>query len=195
MAQAHEKLQHRPAGPWDVEKGTCCLVRGKSLDPSYRLFQRLTDNGVPGLCVSRTHPDRVRARYTLADVRIGWISSGPGDDNFDPAAVGTLANAITEFIDRHPNGSIVILEGIEYIMANLGFAKTLSLVQHLNEFVMPRRTMILLPIDPECFETTELAQLERSMDGIEDEGLRSVLDADEADTTTGSSEILFRAPY
>ncbi|HYM40645.1 MAG TPA: DUF835 domain-containing protein [Thermoplasmata archaeon] len=176
MLQADDVRQNGLGAPFHVEEGACYLARGKSVESAYRLFQHLADEGIPGLCVSRIYPDRVRTKYGLLRVPVWWISQSPGDDHFDPTAVGSLASAIESFIDEHPSGSLILLDGIEFIMAHIGFAKTLFFVEHLNEYVMPRRATMLFPVNPECFEPVEFARLERFMEGIEEPELRDSLD-------------------
>ncbi len=160
-----------------LEEGACYLATGKSVEGAYRLARHVADDGLPVVCVSRIHPNRVRAKYGLAAATIWWISESPGDGNFDPTAIGTLSSAIEGFIEDHPDGSLVLLDGIEFIAIHTGFTRALLFVEHLNEFVMPRRTTLLVPVDPECFEPTEFARLDRFTEGIDETELREALDA------------------
>lgn len=159
-----------------IEEGMCYLVRGKSAESSYRLVARLADEGIPCLCVSRLHPTRVRAKHALEGVPMRWISQSPGEENFDPTAIGTLSHAIEEFIEDRPGRSVVLLDGLEYIAVHIGFDKMLFFVEHLNEFVMPRRATVLMPVDPECFGTTEFARLERFTGGLDEAEIRNAMD-------------------
>lgn len=180
MAQADDGRHLGFGYPIHLEEGVCYLATGKSAEPTYRLVQHLAEDGVQVLCVSRIHPDRIRAKYGFGNVKTWWISTSPGEDNFDPTAIGTLANAIQEFVDQHPDGCLVLLDGLEYITINVGFDKTLLFMEHLNEFVMPRRASLLIPVSPECFEPTEYARLERFTEAIEQTDLRDALEVDDA---------------
>ena len=177
MPQAYPRGAYVPGSPLHLEDGTCCLVSGKAVDTSFRLFRHLVDEGAAGLCITRLYPPRVQHRYGLADVPVRWLSQSPGDGNLDPTAVATIAKAIEEFLDAHPNGATVLLDGVEFIMGYVGFPKTLLFVEHLNETVMPRRSSLLLPVDPQCFAETERALLERSLEVMDEEELRTTLDA------------------
>lgn len=160
-----------------VEDGACYLVTGKAVDTSFRLFRHLVDGGAAGLCITRLYPPRVQQQYGLEDVPVRWLSESPGDENVDPTAVATIAKGIEDFLDTHPNGAIVLLDGVEFIMSYVGFPKTLLFVEHLNETIMPRRAVLLLPIDPQCFAETELALLERSMETLDAEELGDSVEA------------------
>ncbi len=163
--------------PYPIEEGVCYLVKGKSVDSTFRFAALRADDGLPVLCVSRIYPERLRTRFGLASVTVWWISESPGEDHFDPTAVGTLSSAIERFIDEHPEGCLVVLDGIEFIAMNTGFAKASLFLEHLNEYVMPRRASMLVPVDPECFDPKEFARLDRFTGGILEEELREALDA------------------
>jgi uncharacterized protein DUF835 len=180
MSQAHGERKRGLANPFPLEEGVCYLVRGKSVDSSYRLAAYRAEEGVPVLCVSRIHPDRLRSKYGLASATVWWISESPGEGHFDPTAVGSLSNAIQEFIERSPEGCFVLLDGVEFITINIGFMKTLLFIEHLNELVMPRRATLLVPADPDCFDPKEFARLDRFTGGIVEEDLRDALDTFEA---------------
>lgn len=177
MPQAYGEGEPGIGNPFPLEEGTCYLVRGKSVDSAYRLAEARAEQGVPVLCVSRIYPDRLRAKNGLASTTLWWISESPGEGHFDPTAVGTLSSAIEEYIEAHPEGCLIVLDGVEFIAISIGFVKTFLFVEHLNEFVMPRRTTMLVPVDPECFEPKEFAQLDRFTSGIAEEDLRDALDS------------------
>ncbi len=179
MPQAAGERKRALAAPFPLAEGVCYLVRGKSVDSTYRLADFHAQEGFPVLCVSRIHPDLLRTRYGLAMATTWWISESPGEGHFDPTAVGTLLRAIGEFVDAHPDGSLVVVDGIEFMGIYIGFTKTLLFVERLNEFVMQRRATVLVPVDPECFEPKEFARLDRFTGGITDEALREALDTND----------------
>ena len=185
MPQAFGERKRGVTTPFRLDEGVCYIVRGKSVESTYRLAASRADDGVPILCVSRIFPDRVRSSYGLASATVWWISESPGDGHFDPTAVGTLSSAIEAYIDEHPDGCLVVLDGVEYIAIRIGFLKTLLFIEHLNEYVMPRRASLLIPLDPDCFDPKEFARLDRFTGGIEEEDLRDAIDAFELNRDLG----------
>lgn len=177
MPEAYGEPKRGTTTPFPIEEGECYLVRGKSVDSTYRFAVYRAQQGLPVLCVSRTYPERLRGRYRLAGATVWWISESPGDGHFDPTAVGTLLSAVAGFVDEHPDGCLVVLDGVEYITINIGFEKTLLFIERLNEYIMPRRASVLVPVDPECFEPKEFARLDRFTGGIAEEELRDAMDA------------------
>jgi len=70
-------------------------------------------------------------------------------------------------------------------MNNIGFDKDMLFVEHMNEYVMSRKAIILFTVDPECFKLYEFARLERSLKSIDEPQLRQTLDNPEHYPRTG----------
>lgn len=169
--------------PLHLAEGMCYLVRGKAIDTSYRLFRFHVERGRPGLCASRIFPERVRERHGLFETPIWWISNSPGDRNLNPTALGTLATVIERFIGEHPAGSVTLLDGLEYIINNVGFDKTLLFLEHLSHFVMPRDANVLIPVDPACFDQRDFARLARFHESLDEQEVRKSLDSCDLEQT------------
>jgi len=169
----------RSAMPMELERGVCYLVKEKKPELSFRLFEMLLAQKIPGLCITRQYPDRVRRERGLTDVRIIWLSHTPGEDYHNPTAIGTLAKVIQKFIEDNNGEGAVLLDGLEYLIINNGFLQTLMFVEHVNEFVMQRRAIILLPVSPDTLEEKELALLERNMKVLESPALKTDLESRE----------------
>src|SRR3989475_13019573 len=146
---------------------------------SARLFAPLGAQKIPGFGSARQYPERVRRERGLAEVRLIWLSTTPGEDFNNPAAIGTLAKVIQKFIEDSNGEGVVLLDGLEYLIINNGFLQTLMFVEHVNEFVMQRRAIILLPVSPDTLEEKELALLERNLKVLESPALRTDLEARE----------------
>ena len=94
----------RSGMPIEMEKGVCYLVKEKKPELSFRLFDILLGQRLPGLCITRQYPERVRRERGLADVRVIWLSHTPGEDFHNPTAIGTLAKVIQKFIEDNNGG-------------------------------------------------------------------------------------------
>jgi archaellum biogenesis ATPase FlaH len=165
--------------PMDIEKGVCYLVKEKKPDVSYRLFEVLLEQKLPGLVVTRQYPDRVRRERDLSDARIIWLSHTPGEDFHNPTAIGTLAKVLQKFVEDNSGEGVILLDGLEFLIINNGFLQTLMFVEHVNEFVMQHRAILLLPVSPETLEEKELALLERNVKVLESPALRTDLETRE----------------
>ena len=165
--------------PMDIEKGVCYLVKEKKPEVSYRLFEVLLEQKLPGLIVTRQYPERVRRERGLTDVRIVWLSHTPGEDFHNPTAIGTLAKVLQKFIEDNNGEGVILLDGLEFLIINNGFLQTLMFVEHVNEFIMQHRGILLLPVSPETLEEKELALLERNIKVLESPALKTDLETQE----------------
>ena len=169
----------RSGMPMELERGSCYLVKEKKPELSFHLFELLLGQRTPGLCITRQYPERVRRERDLAHVRVIWLSHTPGEDFHNPTAIGTLAKVIQKFIEDNNGEGAVLLDGLEYLIINNGFLQTLMFVEHVNEFVMQHRAVIILPVSPDTLEEKELALLERNVKVLESPGLKTDLEARE----------------
>jgi len=117
--------------------------------------------------ITRQYPDRVRRERSLPDAKILWLSHTPGEDFHNPTAIGILAKTISRFIEEHGGEASILLDGLEYLIVNNGFLQTLMFVEHVNEFVMQRKAVVLIPVSPDALEEKELALLERNLEVVE----------------------------
>jgi len=151
----------------DMTRGVCYLVEEKRPDLAYRMFRQLLGEGLPGLVITRQYPDRVRREKGLPDAKVLWLSHTPGEDYHNPTAIGTLAKTVSRFIEDQKGEAVVLLDGLEYLIVNNGFLQTLMFVEHVNEFVMQRKAVVLIPVAPGALEEKELALLERNLEVVE----------------------------
>ena len=151
----------------ELARGVCYLVEEKKPDLAYRLFKQLAAEGLPGLVITRQYPDRVRRERSLGEAKVLWLSHTPGEDYHNPTAIGTLAKTVSRFIEDHGGEAAVLLDGLEYLIVNNGFLQTLMFVEHVNEFVMQRKAVVIIPVAREALEEKELALLERNLEVIE----------------------------
>ena len=163
----------------ELTRGVCYLVEEKKPDLAYRLFRQLAAGGEPGLVITRQYPDRIRRERNLPDAKVIWLSHTPGEDYHNPTAIGTLAKTISRFIEDQKGEGVVLLDGLEYLIVNNGFLQTLMFVEHVNEFVMQRKAIVIVPVAPEALEEKELALLERNLEVVESPAVKLELEMKE----------------
>src|SRR3989454_11893202 len=147
--------------------GLCYLIKEKKPDLSYRLFSMLTRDGTPGIVITRQYPERVRRERGIEGGRIVWLSHTPGEDYHNPTAIGSLAKLISGFVEENEGVPVVLLDGVEYLVINNGFLQTLMFVEHVNEFVMQRKAIVIIPVSPDALEDSERTLLERNIEVLE----------------------------
>ena len=128
-----------------------------------------------GLVVTRVYPDRVRETYGLQVTPIIWLTESPGDKKIPPTSVAQLTDTMIRFMQSNPN-SIVLLDGIEYLLTFNEFNRVLKSLDSLNEIVWITKSRLLISLNPKALDGRQLAMIERDrtvVRGAEEiEGLR-----------------------
>ncbi|HJX04679.1 MAG TPA: DUF835 domain-containing protein [Thermoplasmata archaeon] len=113
-----------------------------------------------GLVVTREFPESIRKAHNLQVTPIIWLTESPGDMRIAPTSLAVLTDTIVRFMENNPN-SIVLIEGIEYMVTFNDFRKVLRQLDSLNETAWVTKGRLLLSVDPRAFDERELAMLER----------------------------------
>ncbi len=134
---------------------------------AYEVFADLVHHGKEGLLITRRQPADLRQRYHLQRTPILWLTlnSFKGETCLAPTEVPRLHVAVGEFLER-AKSSVVLLDGLEYLVTNNTFPTALKLVQLLSDKVMLHDSRLLVTLAPEGFEPKELALLERDMEHL-----------------------------
>ena len=160
-----------------LEQGLCYIVRERKPFLAFALFENEVSAGLPGLCVTRQFPDKLRDAFNMGAARVIWLSHTPGNDHHNPTSIGTLATLISSFVERYER-CIVIIDGLEYLVINNGFQQVLRFMEHVNEQVMQSKSNVLIPISPGAFSEKELALLERNVEVLEQPAMSIALEKD-----------------
>lgn len=113
-----------------------------------------------GLVVTREYPDRIRETYHLQVTPIIWLTESSGDRRLAPTSVALLTDTMIRFMESNPN-SIVLLDGIEYLMTFNEFNRVLKALDSLNEVAWMTRSRLLITMNPKTLDGKQLATIER----------------------------------
>lgn len=113
-----------------------------------------------GLMVTREYPENIRQNYNIQVTPIIWLTEMPGERRIAPTSLAVLTDTVIRFMESNPN-SIVLLEGIEYLITFNEFKKVLRHLDSLNETTWITKARLLIAINPRAYDDKELALLER----------------------------------
>ncbi|MDH3364578.1 MAG: DUF835 domain-containing protein [Thermoplasmata archaeon] len=158
-----------------LKEGTSYLFTDDGVDGAYGGFRNLLAEGRRGLIVTRTHPSRVQQAHAL-DCPIMWIAkstkASSGVMSLEPTRLMKIHSTISDFI-KATKGSVVLLDGLEYLITENGFSSVMKAIQLTNEEVAMNDAFLLVPIDPRTLETQQLGYLEREFT-LPDENARRI---------------------
>lgn len=113
-----------------------------------------------GLVITREFPDNVRKERNLQVTPIIWLTESPGERRVAPTSLAVLTDTVIRFMETNPN-SIVLMEGIEYMMTFNEFRKVQRSLDSLNEIAWITKARLLVAVHPKAFDDKDLAMLER----------------------------------
>lgn len=145
----------------EPEEGRSYIVKERKPDGAMSHFVRILGKGCTGLVITRQHPNNVIRKYNLDGVRLIWLSTTLGKDYVDPHNLNSLTGMAGAFL-QDKGHSIILLDGLEYLMVHNDFGRVLKFVEYLNEMVMQRQAVLLMSLDERAFEPRQLALLERN---------------------------------
>src|SRR2546426_7785581 len=98
----------RSAMLMELEKGVCYLVKEKKPELSYRLFETLVAQKIPGLCITRQYPERVRRERGPSGVPGVLLRHTPREGFPNPPPLGAPPNGNPKIIqDKKREGGLV----------------------------------------------------------------------------------------
>ena len=95
-----------------------------------------------------------------------WLSNQLGRVYVNPTNIGILSDTIIRFIEKSGD-SVVMLDGIEFLIVNNDFEKVLRMIHHIAEATMEYKSRLIISVDPRTLDLREMALLERNMEVID----------------------------
>ena len=160
-AQMYPVILATPGEQFPIERGFVYLVKEKRPNIAFQMYNEAARHGAQGMLVVREHPNRLKQLHEFEAAKILWLTRRVGLDHIDPTELSLLSLEITKFVEAREK-SIVLLEGLEYIITQNDFETVLRFVNHLHDFVLAHDCAVVFVIDPRVLSTRELALLERS---------------------------------
>jgi DNA-binding response OmpR family regulator/DNA-binding transcriptional ArsR family regulator len=140
-----------------LKPGGIYLIKEEKPDRSFDIFAKLTRLGLKGLCVSTLHPDMVKDKCGSDSTKIVWLSKQQSLDS-----IPKVAMEILDFIKSNMD-SVILLDGVEYLISHWGFSAVTKTLDSINEVVMLEKARLIIPINPYTLDTREMATLERGV--------------------------------
>jgi hypothetical protein len=163
VPEAHLKTEKT----YDLPRGYSYLVEERTADLSFEVFKDLVTHGNQGLCITRTMPEKVRSMYGLEKTPIIWLTRvADNPETLRPYPFGKISETIQHFI-RAGKNTVVLLDGVEYLITHNDFKSVLTSLQDLNEYIAQNDSILIVPADAEAMEPKQFALLRRDLRMIE----------------------------
>ncbi len=144
-----------------LETATNYLILEDKPTRSYEMFEEMVKKGIPSLCITRIHPEKLRERYTLGTTEIHWLSDIDTEISIVPTNLQGMYNKIRNFIQENEE-CIVLLEGIEFLSTYNNFTSIVKFTQTLYDTVVLNNAILIITINPVAFSPEKFALLKRN---------------------------------
>ena len=122
--------------------------------------------GMKGMALTRMNPRRVREQYDIGDSFVLWLTDKEGDsaDRILPV-LEKIIYRIEDFLNT-PGKSILLMDGLDYLISNNSFDSVLRFLRRLIDEVSESEAIFITSITPETIDEQGLKILEREMEII-----------------------------
>ena len=144
------------------KQGKCYLLVEEKPDTCFKLFNKLIEYGVKGMLISRIHPSQIQEEYNVKDIPTIWLTQVREENCIEPTNITQLSIAVKGFAENDVEG-VILLEGLEYLIAQNGFGVVLRFVQTMADIVMISKCRLIISFDAQTLGEVELHQLEREL--------------------------------
>lgn len=145
-----------------LEPGTSYLFKGASSTPVFEIAAEKLKKGDRVLCIARQSPEVITQTYNLQKARCIWLKETKDKVHETASNLPTLSKVIADFIGKN-EPSLILLDRIDYLITQYGFAEVLKFITHLNDLIMASKASLVVPLDPSFMNERNLSFLEKEL--------------------------------
>jgi hypothetical protein len=149
-----------------LEHGMSILYLGNDARMAIATFENEVSAGSVGVLVSHIHPDVLREKYGVKRASTIWLARQQGEKHIDPSNLNILQMSISDFLHQH-EGAVVLIEGVEYLLANNSLESVLKVLYALDDEVVVTKGLLLVSLDPQGLSKKGLAMFVRDFQVVE----------------------------
>lgn len=154
----------------EAAPGKTLLIKGEGNQQAMADFRDLVRAGWDGLCISRTSPKEVK-QFVGRECTVLWLTKADpmaGDQDREeyllPTETAKMQTVIRNFLTKNKGKpSVILLDGMTYIVTNTDFRSFLKIAQKLKDDVYQARSLLLLPYEPKNLPESEVNLLINEM--------------------------------
>ncbi|OYT54999.1 MAG: hypothetical protein B6U72_00645 [Candidatus Altiarchaeales archaeon ex4484_2] len=164
IKEAFEEGVVEPA-TMDLKPGKTYIIREYRPDKSTKLFfNEVSSTDLHGLYISRMNPKDVVGQQDLINISYYWLTDSITDSNSVSPEPERVFALITDFLEKNPKGeTVILLDGIEYLITHSNFDQVLHLIQGLVDKIGVNSSRFIIPLNPDALSSKEMALLERDV--------------------------------
>ena len=152
----------------NLDKGGAYLIKEDRPDICFEISTKLAKKQKASIIIlSRTNPNRLKRTYDLEDVSLLWLTDRESEkESTVPPSLESIMYIIEEFLDRQ-DVSVILLDGMEYLVSNNQFNPVLRFLRRLIDKISESDAYFVVSVSPETLEEKELKLLERELEPVD----------------------------
>ncbi|MBU0762544.1 MAG: DUF835 domain-containing protein [Candidatus Altiarchaeota archaeon] len=157
---ATQPMQH------DLQFGKTYLFMEHKPERSIKAFEEMVKHTIPGLLITRDDPREVKQKYGLDKTPVIWLTnSSPTGEFIDPHNIVGLSLTINDYMSN-ADKSVVLLDGISYLITQNQFDTILGLMQYLRDNSVKHNSTLIIPLNPKTLEDRQVELIKQEVDEI-----------------------------
>ncbi|MBU6998663.1 MAG: DUF835 domain-containing protein [Theionarchaea archaeon] len=151
---------------YGLESSECYIITEKRPKVSYEIFVDLVTHGIPGFIITREHPEKVSRRHKLVRTPMLWLSRSGVENTLSPDDLPRLVRIVDDFT-RKTEESVILLDGLEYLMSQTGFPTVLRHLHELRDITALNNARLIIPLHRGTVSIKEYSILEKEFSILE----------------------------
>lgn len=143
-----------------LDPSECYIVLEKKPRKSFEIFVDLVTHGVSGFVISREHPEKIKRKYKLMKTPVVWLSKIEMENTVSPEDLPKLNFIIGNFT-RKNGESVILLDGLEYLITQTDFETVLGHLQEVKDVIAMSNSRLIIPLHKDTLPLKEYSFLER----------------------------------
>jgi len=139
---------------------------GKRLGRGYDIFAYQVFHGVPGLCITKVEPNKIRARHGLKKTPVVWMSFKKVAGALSPLDLDEIKRKVVE-LGKQTKKGVVFLDCFDVIKTVHGFKKAMSFIRDLKKVCADSKWTLLMEVDPTAYSPEQIMEIERELEVID----------------------------
>jgi PAS domain S-box-containing protein len=143
--------------------GNSYLFPDKNVDSAVDLFVDLAQSNYDGLFITRSNPEMLKSIIppsSRIDVALFSQEKLAGYNNISDT--GSLVKFVKDFTDKRKK-SVVLLDGIHYLITRHSFEKFVDALYQINETVAKNHSLMFIRFDPSIANENQMAIIENEL--------------------------------
>jgi len=149
-----------------LDPAECYIVTERRPEKSFEIFVDLVTHGISGFAVSRMHPGKLKKEFNLVKTPVLWLSRSGRGNTIAPDDLPKLSYIIGDFT-RKSGESVILLDGVEYLITQTGFETVSKYLQELRDVIIVNNSRLIIPLHRDALSLREYSVLEREFQVLE----------------------------